>query len=325
LIAGRALSGDVAKVISHATKSRPIWSPRTPRWILRCFEACGGEVPVHGGTFQLNRVADDTGGQFAEADGAAAVSSSILAANYARDENAPVDTSVAMYDQVPRRIPLETVQSIVRTSTRAEALFSETHDQLQSQIQVTSEYMYETVESLVFNHPEHGLLNNVDDDMRYDADAPASPDVLDELLARAWKRPDCFVMNPRALASFHRQATAGGLNLESLELFGSIFTSWRGLPILPSDKLQLRRGEEGEGSEGGGSVTSSILLMRCGQENQGVVRLIAAENNTHPALPHISIEPMGRTDNAVASYLLTTFTAVAVLSPGALACARVTI
>jgi hypothetical protein len=170
--------------------------------------------------------------------------------------------------------------------------------------------------------------------------------VLDSLLGLAWKRPDCFMMNPEALAEFHRQANARSLTLEPIEMFGYAFTSWRGLPICPTNKLQVisETGASGasEGSDwlpragaapsspgpGGpqsprGGATTDILLARLGYENQGVVLLHAAGVGNHPALSHITVEPMGIAEDAAAEYLLTTYSAAAVLSPGALARARV--
>jgi hypothetical protein len=65
--------------------------------------------------------------------------------------------------------------------------------------------------------------------------------------------------------------------------------------------------------------------MRLGLEKQGIVSLHAAGSKTSPPLPFITVEFMRLGDDSVASYLLTTYTAVAVLSPGALARAEVTV
>jgi hypothetical protein len=70
-------------------------------------------------------------------------------------------------------------------------------------------------------------------------------------------------------------------------------------------------------------MSTDILLARLGYEEQGVVSLHAAGTDTNPDLPFVTIDPMGIADDAAAQYLLTTYTAVAVLSPGALARARV--
>jgi Phage capsid-like protein len=354
-----ALPGDLARALSRPSKSRPFWPPRTPRWILRCFTASGADVPVEGGSYHINRVRSGGG----ETD----LPRFSLRAAAAPPEMAPLPPSVAMFDPAPQEVQLEPVQAIVRTQPRVADLFSDTHDQLQWQLKLSAEFLYEAKEDLVFNHPAHGLVHNVDPSMTFQVEGPPSPDVLDDLLARAWKRPDCFLMHPDALAQFHKQASAQGLPLEPLEIFGSSFSSWRGLPILPTNKLGVTGAEPGGGGssdaaragqggaaagEGGGTEapawlvadekgtdedaaaerpargrgSTDVLLLRMGLENQGVVNLHAAGTSTHPELPFITVEFMGmRDEGGVSSYLLTTYTAVAVLSPGALAHARVTI
>jgi hypothetical protein len=340
------LTSEVASALSSTTKSRPFWPPRTPRWILRCFEACGARVPVQGGAYRVNRVRDERfGTRVASQSDAVELPSLSLRGSALRPEATVVDTSVALYETV-REIPLEPIESVVRTMTRVEELFSDTHDQLQWQLQMTSEYMYETQENLVYNHPEHGLLNSVEAAMEIDAGGPPSPDVLDDLVSLAWKRPDCYCMHPAALAAFRKAATARGLNLEAVEIFGTSFTTWRGIPIFPTDKLRLM-GEGGrpagaqargrrktassrasvpqETAAGMEGSMTDVLLLRMGLEKQGVVSLYAADVDGDASLPNISVKYMGLTDNAVASYFLTLYTAVAVLSPGALARARVTL
>lgn len=332
----RMLTSDIGRVLSRPTLSRPYWPPSTPRWILRCFSECDGNVPVRGGLFQVNRVRDEGfRGVLDESAEEVGLQSISLAASYGLGEGDPVDTSLAIYDPEPPRVHLEVIRAVVRMPTHVPEIYSETHDQLQAQLNVTSEFIYETKENLVFNHPTYGLLNNVDSSMQFEVDTPPSPDVLDDLLALAWKRPDCFLMHPEALARFHREATARGVHLESVELFGHAFTTWRGLPICPTNKLKVLTAGGAEADEssgeplrpvttrGGARCTTDILLIRIGQEKAGVVSLYAADVESNATLPFIKVELMGRSDEAVVSYLLTTYAAVAVLSPGALACARV--
>jgi hypothetical protein len=45
-------------------------------------------------------------------------------------------------------------------------------------------------------------------------------------------------------------------------LFGSQFITWRGIPLIPSDKLTLSEGR------------TDILLIRTGQARQGVIGLM---------------------------------------------------
>jgi hypothetical protein len=326
------LTSDRARVLSSPTQSAPIWSPRSPRWILEFFRA-QANVAVEGGAYQVNQVEDEENGLQIHAAPLLNLSSKTLRADRSHDKdmiekNTMVATSVGLYAAEPRRIDLQAVQSIVKIANRVPVLYSDNHDQLQSQLNVASEFIYETVENLVFNHPEYGLLQekNIPERMRFKTDGVATPDVLDELLARAWRRPDLFVMHPETLAEFRKQANASQLTLETVDVFGSPFTAWRGLPIVPSNKLSLRSSstEARPMSRVPAATGTSILLMRLGESKQGVVHLSAKGTETGPRLPGINVEYMGLEDNAVAKYLLTTYTAVAVLSAGGLARADVT-
>ncbi len=299
--AERTLTSDVARVLSSSTKSAPIWTARTPRWILECLRT-QAIVPVEGGVFQVNRVE---------------TSSETLRASNSHPDGSPVEISVAVYEEAPKEIALQPVQSIVRISNRAEMLFSDNFDQLQSQLAVAAEYLCETVEDSVFNHSDYGLLSNVAPRMHLKADGPPTPDLLDDLLAKAWRRPDLFAMHPEALAEVRKRATAQSIYLREVELFGSVFSTWRGLPIIPTNKLGVVSSGQG--------YTTSVVVMRLGQARQGVVCLCAKGAEGSSRLPYITVDFMGLTDDAVARYLMTCYVAMAVLSPGALGRADVSL
>src|SRR5262249_61156141 len=82
-----------------------------------------------------------------------------------------------------------------------------------------------------------------------------------------WKMPAFFVAHPRALAAFGRECNSAGTPLETGEMFGVAFIAWRGGPILPSDKLPITK------SKSPAHESTSILLMRVGEQEQGVVGL----------------------------------------------------
>src|SRR5262249_31400179 len=100
----------------------------------------------------------------------------------------------------------------------------------------------------------------------------------------------------------------------SVELFGVPFTSWRGVPLVPCDKLSSDGGK-GKGDGGG---DSSILLLRTGEEHQGVVGLHQAGIGTE-GLQSLCIRKMGIDQRGGESYLLTCYFGVAVLTDDALA------
>jgi hypothetical protein len=96
----------------------------------------------------------------------------------------------------------------------------------------------------------------------------------------------------------------------TVNLFGSPFLTWRGVPLVPCDKLEIA-------GEGGSAGTTNILLLRCGEADQGVVGLhqtgIPGEQS-----PSLSVRLMGINAQSVASYLATLYFSCAVLTPDAL-------
>jgi hypothetical protein len=325
------LTGSAARVLSDATKSAPVWSPRTPRWTLECLRSCA-LVPVQGGVYQLNQVVEDEQRNPVMIHrGAFKVPSKYLSASHSQEDGMPVEFSAPVYNATPRQIPLQAVQSIVRVPNRVPALFSDNVDQLQTQLAIASEYICETCEELVFNHSDFGLVNNVSQRMQFRVNGPPAPDVLDDLLALGWRRPDMFAMHPEALAAFRKQANALNLPLEEVEVLGASFTSWRGLPIIPTNKLHLvakpnaSAATKLQGERVPGETTTNVLLMRLGAAKQGVVCLCAKGQEATSQLPYISVDFMGLGENALAGYLMTSYVAMAVLSSGALVSAEVSI
>ena len=88
-----------------------------------------------------------------------------------------------------------------------------------------------------------------------------TPDDLDELLTKVWKEPSFFLAHPRAIAAFGRECTRRGVPPPTVTLFGTPFLTWRGVPLIPSDKIAIR----------GKDHTTKILLLRVGEKKQGVV------------------------------------------------------
>jgi hypothetical protein len=87
------------------------------------------------------------------------------------------------------------------------------------------------------------------------------PNDLDELLTRVWKEPGFFLAHPAAIAAFGRECTRRGVPPPTVPLFGSQFLTWRGVPLVPSDKVAIKNGK------------TNILLVRTGERKQGVVGL----------------------------------------------------
>ena len=66
-----------------------------------------------------------------------------------------------------------------------------------------------------------------------------TPDDIDELLTLVGKKPAFFLAHPKAIAAFGREATRRGVPPATVSILGSQFISWRGIPIVPSNKLAI--------------------------------------------------------------------------------------
>ena len=93
--------------------------------------------------------------------------------------------------------------------------------------------MKERQEWDLINHADFGLLGQAEPWMRVRSrTGRPTPDDLDELLARVWKKPGFFLAHPRAIAAFGRECTRRGVPPPTVNLFGSPFLTWRGVPFV---------------------------------------------------------------------------------------------
>lgn len=225
---------------------------------------------------------------------------------------ANIASTYADYEEAPREYPLSAVQSIVRVHTRVSDLYNAPIDQLREQLRLTIEAIKEQQEWELLNNPEFGLLANVASSMRFPTrSGPPTPDDMDELLARVWKKPAFFLAHPKAIAAFGRECTRRGVPPPTVPLWGCSFITWRGVPLVPCDKIPIT------GANGGSAGKSNILLMRVGEQEQGVVGLHHA-GLPGEQLPSLSVRLMGIDDQAIASYLVSLYFSAAVLTDDAL-------
>jgi hypothetical protein len=284
--ANTALSDVAARQLANATKTAPQMLAITPRWLVHCLQW----VPVEAGIFRLNKVKD---------------ASRITVDCSARDERDLPQTFVD-YDEHPREYMLSAVNSVVDIHTRVSDLYSAPYNQIAEQLRLTIEVIKERQESELINNREYGLLSNVVASQRIKPRTGApTPDDLDDLLARVWKEPAFFLAHPAAIAAFGRECTRRGVPPPTVSMFGAQFLTWRGIPLVPSDKLFVEQGK------------TNILLLRTGQARQGVVGLF------QPNLPGqqgigLSVRFMGINHKAIASYLISLYCSLAVLTDDAL-------
>ncbi|HEX6345322.1 family 2B encapsulin nanocompartment shell protein [Umezawaea sp.] len=211
------------------------------------------------------------------------------------------------YELSPREYELSVAQTVLRVHSRVADLYNQPMDQVEQQLRLTIEALRERQEHELINNREFGLLHNADLSQRiHTRSGPPTPDDMDELLSTVWKEPSYFLAHPRAIAAFGRECSRVGIYPASTDLGGHQVPSWRGVPILPCNKIGVSA-----------TRTSSILLMRAGEQNQGVVGLHQT-GLPDEYQPGLSVRFMGIDEKAVISYLVSAYYSAAVLVPDAL-------
>jgi len=229
-------------------------------------------------------------------------------------ENVIIPETFVDYSEKPREYSLSAVQTVVRVHTRVSDLYNNPYNQLEEQLRLTIEGIKERQEWELVNNKKYGLLHSVHPSMRISARYGApTPDDLDELLALVWKKPAFFLAHPKAIAAFERECTWRGVPPVTTTIFGSPVISWRGVPLVPSDKLEVKSRYAHNQWLG----TTSILLLRVGEEEQGVVGL-HQQGIPGEISPSLSARLMGLDNLGVASYLLSLYFSAAVLTDDAI-------
>ncbi len=285
--AQQALGDVAARQLADVTKTPPQMPSITPRWLVHLLPW----VPVDAGIYRVNRVKNPDQVE-------------VLCDNTGEAE---ITSTFIDYDENPREYYLQNCTTTLDVHTRVSDLYSRPFDQIKEQLRLTIEAIKENQESEILNNAQYGLLNNVEKQQRINTRTGApTPDDLDELISKVWKEPAFFLAHPAAIAAFGRECTRRGVPPPTSSLFGSPFLTWRGLPLIPSDKIPVVNGK------------SKILLLRVGEKRQGVVGLF------QPGLPGeqgpgLSVRYMGIARNGIASYLISLYCSVAVLTPDAIA------
>jgi CRP-like cAMP-binding protein len=210
------------------------------------------------------------------------------------------------YEIAPREYELSVAQTVLRVHTRVADLYNNPMNQVEQQLRLTIEALRERQEHEMINNRDFGLLHNADFSQRISTrTGPPTPDDLDEMLTRR-RKPRFFLAHPRTIAAFGRECNRRGIYPQNDDVDGHMVTTWRGVPIFSCNKIPITK-----------TRTSSILVLRTGVEDEGVIGLhqTGIPNEVQPGL---NIRFMGINDKAIISYLVSTYYSVAVLVPDAL-------
>src|SRR6185312_10488763 len=282
------LSERQAQQLANVTKTAPMMTEITPRWLVPFLQW----VPVEAGTYRVNKVVPATPGT--------------RTVECSPGQEVDLPEIYVEYEEKPREHTLCAVTTVLDLQTRISDMYRSPHDQIKEQLRLIIERVKEKQESELINNSDYGLLANVDDSMRIKTRKGApTPDDLDELISKVWKEPAFFLAHPRAIAAFGRECTRRGVPPPTVNIFGSPFMTWRGLPIVATDKLGVK-----------GDKTN-ILLLRTGEKKQSVVGLFQP-GIPGEVMPSLSVRFMGINHRAIASYLISLYCSLAVLTEDAL-------
>lgn len=211
------------------------------------------------------------------------------------------------YERKPREYELSIAQTILRVHTRVQDLYNEPIDQLEQQLRLTIEAVRERQEHELVNNRDFGLLHNADFGQRiYTRGGPPTPHDMDQLLNTVWKNPGFILAHPEAIAAFRDECTRRGVSPETMQVMGGRVSAWRGVPIYPCWKIPISDHR-----------TTSILVMRTGEADQGVIGL-RKTGLIDEYEPGLSVRFMSIDEKAIVNYLITCYYSLAVLVPDAL-------
>jgi hypothetical protein len=281
------LNEQQARQLATVTKTVPMMQAITPRWLVNFLQW----VPVEAGTYRVNKVVPTRPGS--------------RTIECSPDDDVDLPEIYVDYEEKPREYTLSAVTTVLDLQTRISDMYRSPHDQIKEQLRLIIEKVKERQESELINNTEYGLLNNIDDAMKVKTRKGApTPDDLDELIARVWKEPAFFLAHPRAIAAFGRECTRRGVPPPTVTIFGNPFLTWRGLPLVPSDKVAIKADK------------TNILLLRTGEKKQGAVGLFQP-GIPGEVSPSLSVRFMGINHKAISSYLISLYCSLAILTEDA--------
>jgi hypothetical protein len=292
-----ALSKAQAYQLADISKTPPQFGSVTPRWLTRFLEFKG----LESGIYRVNQVVEGE------------TPLDVLCSS--EQKGAEIPEGYVEYQQKPREYVLNSIATIINVDTAVTDVLSSPYDQTKEQLHLAIESLRERQESQIINNDDYGLLKNVADGQRVTPIKGAPmPDDLDELLSKVWKEPSFFLAHPRAIAAFTRECTRRGVPPATTTIYGGNFILWRGIPIVPTDKLFV----DGLKNPKSKSGKTNILLVRTGEAKRGVVGLHQSglQNEQSRGL---SVRFRGVDNKGLASYLLSLYCSAAILADDAVA------
>ena len=292
-----ALGRDAAYNLADINKTRPQYAALTPRWITKLLEFKG----LDSGIYRVNKVQEGE------------TPLDVLCSSEKKSNIIP--QGYVEYEAKPREYRLANISTIINVHTAVEDVYSSPFDQAREQLELAIESLRERQESQLINNDDYGLLKNVADSQRIQTrNGAPTPDDLDELITKVWKEPSFFLAHPRAIAAFERECTKRGVPPVTANIAGGTFILWRGIPIIPTNKLLVDGLKEPKSKSG----KTNILLVRTGEAKRGVIGLYQ-RNLKNEQSRGLAVRFRGIDDKGTASYLLSLYCSAAILADDAIA------
>ncbi len=292
-----ALGKKAAYNLADVNKTRPQYGALTPKWITKVLEFKG----LDSGIYRINKVKEGE------------TPLDVLCSVEKKSDIIP--QGYVEYEEEPRELQLASISTIINVDTAVADVYSSPYDQIKEQLDLAIESLRERQESQLINNDDYGLLKNVPDSQRIQTrNGAPTPDDLDELITKVWKEPSFFLAHPRAIAAFERECTKRGVPPVTANIAGGTFICWRGIPIIPTDKLLV----DGLKNPKSRSGKTNILLIRTGEAKRGVIGLFQ-RNMKNEQSRGLSVRFRGIDDKGVASYLLSLYCSAAILADDAIA------
>ena len=298
-----ALNKAQAYQLADITKTPPQFGAITPRYLTRFLEFKG----LDSGIYRVNKVVEGE------------TPLDVLCSSEKKGPEIP--DGYVEYQQKPREYILNSISTILNVETGVQDVYSSPFDQTNEQLQLAVESLRERQESQIINNDDYGLLKNVSQSQRLTpirADGRPTPDDFDELISKVWKEPTFFLAHPRAVAAFERECTRRGVPPPTTNLYGGTFITWRGIPLVPCDKLFVDGVKNPKSKTG----KTNILLIRTGETKRGVIGLY--QNLQNESLLNsvggrgLSVRFKGIDNNGLSSYLLSLYCSAAILTDDAI-------
>ena len=142
------LSERQAQQLANVTKTAPMMTEITPRWLVPFLQW----VPVEAGTYRVNKVVPAMPGT--------------RTVECSPGQEVDLPEIYVEYEEKPREHTLCAVTTVLDLQTRISDMYRSPHDQIKEQLRLIIERVKEKQESELINNSDYGLLANVDSSMR---------------------------------------------------------------------------------------------------------------------------------------------------------------